>query len=68
MSATVNLFPGLRITADNMDPCIWVRTAHDSVSITFDSPEQIAAMRDALDQAEAKLSEPHTLYVREEAA
>ena len=68
MSATVNLFPDLRITADNMDPCIWVRTAHDSVSITFDSLEQVAAMRAALDEAEAKLHQSHTLYLREEAA
>jgi hypothetical protein len=57
VSATVNLFPGLRITADNTDPCIWVRTNHDSVSITFDSPEQIAAMRAALSVAEALLRE-----------
>lgn len=55
MSATINLFPGLRITADNTDPCVWIRTASESVSITFDSAEQIAAMRAALDAVEQRL-------------
>lgn len=61
MSARLFLSGIVSIEADNDDPCVWVRNGRETVSITFDYPEQIASMRAALDAVEEKLAAMRTV-------